>query len=517
MGGAGAASHPEPGRCTPVSKAETDALLLPLAGYSALILAVSGGTDSMALLEIASGWHRRRSAGRSAGDEAPAAPIPRIIVATVDHGLRAGSAGEAAMVAARAAALGLEHCTLRWNGPKHLAGIQAAARDARYGLLLRLAQELSVAPCGGAGPSRVALITAHTSDDQAETVLMRLMRGSGVDGLAAMPVLGTWQQLGAGGTLVPVDVARPLLGLSRSRLAATLAAAGVVPAEDPSNQDHRFERVRVREALVILEGLGLTRAALARSAARLERARAALEAATDRLEALAVDRVCEVVAALDYDLIAQAPDEIAVRLLRRLLADARGRSGVVASLGAVEELHRRLFREGTAVKRLTIGGAIIETARRDPAESRHLLQIYREPGRGHGLPRVCLGAGDSTLWDGRIWATVARDYPGVVEIGPLGADWAPLRAAHPVLARLPLSAAAARGLPAFRDATGLLAVPMLARWAERQGAADTAAALRGPLVGPTGDAPGATSLTAVALSLGRIFMAGETAPPMPPA
>ena len=151
-----------------------DAALLsafsPLEGYSSAALAVSGGPDSMALMHLASRWLSLKGRG-------PAS----ISVLTVDHGLRPESAAEAAFVGARAGALGFTHATLAWTGEKPKTGIQAGAREARYGLMTAYCREHGIA----------CLVTAHTEDDQAETFLMRLRRGSGLDGLASMAAVSS--------------------------------------------------------------------------------------------------------------------------------------------------------------------------------------------------------------------------------------------------------------------------------------------------------------------------------------
>jgi tRNA(Ile)-lysidine synthase len=174
-----------------------------------LALAVSGGPDSVALMHLA----------------APLQPV----VFTVDHGLRAGSATEAAGVAAAAARLGLVHETLHWTGDKPTAGLQAAARAARYRLL--------AAACAGVGAA--TLLTGHTLDDQMETIAMRRAKGSGAAGLAGM----------ASQTRLPgsgVRLARPLLGVRKADLVAFLVRMGAAYVTDPSNVDVRFDRGRLR-------------------------------------------------------------------------------------------------------------------------------------------------------------------------------------------------------------------------------------------------------------------------------
>ncbi|MBB3359255.1 MULTISPECIES: tRNA lysidine(34) synthetase TilS [unclassified Novosphingobium] len=241
-------------------------------------LAVSGGPDSCALLLLA------------------AAHLPgQIAVATVDHGLRAQAADEARAVAALCADLGVPHHTLRVD----LGGgsaIQARARAARYAALAGWAR----------GQGLAALATAHHMDDQAETLAMRLNRGAGVRGLAGM-------RARAG---VPGDPAlpllRPLLGWRRAELAAVVASAGVVAADDPSNQDTRFERVRVRFGLA--GAAWLDTAGWAASAQHLAQADAALDWAAQRLFAQGWDEAHGRLAVPDG-----LPQALALRVLELVL------------------------------------------------------------------------------------------------------------------------------------------------------------------------------------------------------
>lgn len=212
-------------------------------------VAVSGGGDSTALLHAAV----------AAGDRP-------VIAVTVDHGLRPGSAEEAAGAAAACARLGVPHETLRWDGGGP-GNLQERAREARRRLIGAWARERGAA----------AVLLGHTADDQAETVLLRLARGSGVDGLAGMPA-----RFEAEG----VAWDRPFLPLPREALRDWLRARGVPWAEDPSNDDLRFDRARARAMMASLAGLGLTRGRLLRTAGHMARARSAL---VERAAAVAAD------------------------------------------------------------------------------------------------------------------------------------------------------------------------------------------------------------------------------------
>jgi tRNA(Ile)-lysidine synthase len=205
-------------------------------------VAVSGGPDSIALLLLAAAARRGQ-----------------VEAATVDHALREGSAAEAEQVARLCEALGVPHriLTARWD-EKPQSAIQERARGARYALLGQWVEERGLA----------ALATAHHVEDQAETLLMRLARGAGVRGLAAMRASAVVPETG-------LPLLRPLLGWRRAELEAICVEAGVEPAADPSNADERFERVRIRRALG--EADWLDPQAIVRSAAHLGEADAALD------------------------------------------------------------------------------------------------------------------------------------------------------------------------------------------------------------------------------------------------
>lgn len=322
----------------PVSAREAAALFADLRATPALVLAVSGGPDSTALLLLAARWRASLTAG------------PKLLAVTVDHGLRPESAAEAAAVARLAQRLKVAHRILRWRGRKPQTGLQAAARAARYRLLAQAARE--------AGARHV--LTAHTRDDQAETVLIRLARGSGLAGLAAMSrvaPLPADSPLSAKGEILLV---RPLLDLPKGRLIATLKAARIAFAEDPSNRNVRFTRSRIRELMPALAQEGLTAARLSLFARRMSRANAAIERAVD--EAYMELQTVFGPGPLVFDAVAfgRAPEEIALRVLGRAIA-RRGEEGPV-ELGKLEALYGEIAAQlGTNSPRLrrTLAGALI--------------------------------------------------------------------------------------------------------------------------------------------------------------
>jgi len=256
-------------------------------------LAVSGGPDSMALLLLA---------------HAALGPA-QLAIATVDHRLREDSAAEAAMVAAICTDLGLAHTTLTLDLAPGSA-LQERARDARYAALAQWCRDHALA----------ALATAHHADDQAETMIMRLNRGTGLRGLAAMRARAPLPQ-GPG-----LEILRPLLGWRRAELAALVAACGVAAVDDPSNHSARFERVRVRQGMV--GAPWLDPAGLAATAAHLADADAALDWMADRL-------IDDSVLTCDPAL----PRALALRVLERVIARI-GRGPVRGS--ALAAWHGRL-------------------------------------------------------------------------------------------------------------------------------------------------------------------------------
>ena len=421
---------------TPVGDAELASLFDALLGEAGhVILAVSGGADSVALMHLAARWR----AQRLAGPDGLAGPV--LSVATVDHGLRVDTAVEARWVAARAASLGLQHVTLTWHGEKPVTGVQDAARTARYRLLAGHARMLA---CGQptAGPSVVAV--AHHLDDQAETIMMRLARGSGLDGLAAMPAR---RAIGRGES---VDIVRPLLALPKARLVATLTSAGLAWLTDPSNAQDRFERVRLRRNAPVLADAGIDNAALALSARRLMRARRALEAVASQLEAVAVDYHQGAYARVDGPSFEQAPEEVALRLLTRVVARLGGQS-VPPPMRQMEALLARCAAAAGFTR--SMAGCLVH--RRLQGD----IDVFREPGR-RGLPLLDLRAGERAIWDNRFCVRTKLKSKKDLTVRTLSAgELARLRrtAANP----LAMPWRAALTVPSLWRGDELLAVPHL--------------------------------------------------------
>ena len=314
----------------PVSAREAAKLFADIGALASVILAVSGGPDSTALLFVAARWRAARGKG------------PKLVAVTVDHGLRPSSAREAAVVKRLAADLHVEHRTVRWMGRKPDTGLQEAARAARYRLLVAAARK--------AGARHI--LTAHTRDDQAETVLFRLARGSGLSGLAGIARTSALDHM----TLI-----RPLLDIPKARLLATLNAAKIPFIEDPSNQDPRFARTRLRQLAPALAREGLDAARLAALARRLARAEQALARATEQ----ALARLCRKGSTEPREMVMDGreftalPVEIALRVLGRAVGQI-GREGPV-ELGKLERLLAAVLQSGATRSRMrrTLAGAMI--------------------------------------------------------------------------------------------------------------------------------------------------------------
>ena len=277
----------------PLDMDDLNSLFAPFLSLDKVLLAVSGGADSLALMVLCHAWQAQ-------------ANIPLSIhVASVDHGLRLEASGECAFVAEQAHMIGLPHTTLRWSGDASASNLQAKAREARYALLREHARSLSCQH----------IATAHHLDDQAETFLMRLMRGSGVTGLGAMRPS---QSLG------DLVLHRPFLDVPKARLVASLKAREMTWVDDPSNHNDDYLRVRVRGLLPTFAQEGCDAGRLGATARRLQRADVALEQMTS--EFFLRQMRTEPGRALSFEIAAFAlqPDEMRLRLLRKCLSYVSG-------------------------------------------------------------------------------------------------------------------------------------------------------------------------------------------------
>lgn len=399
---------------TPVAAAEFDALMTSFAPFERaprIAVGVSGGADSLALTLLADSWVRPRGGA--------------LFAITVDHRLRPRSTAEAAQLGAWLGARRIAHRVLVWDGPRPRGGVQEAARSARY----RLLEEW----CAGNGV--LHLLLAHHRQDQAETLLLRLARGSGLDGLAGMSRIVE---------RASCRILRPLLEIPPARLLATLEAERQPWIEDPSNQDRAFARVRLRQSIPLLAEEGLTTERLAATAGRLGRARAALEGGVAALLGKAAALHPAGFAQLDVARMAEAPDEVGLRALAAVLAMIGG-TEYPPRLMRLERLYHALSTK-TLGRGRTLGGCRV-------LPRRGAVLVCREPAAT--APPVAAHPGTLIAWDGRFRLALAASAPSGLQLGALGA--APTESAASAL-----PAPVRTTLPALlNERREVVAVPML--------------------------------------------------------
>lgn len=366
-------------------------------------VAVSGGGDSVALMHLAAAWASHMGV--------------ELRVATVDHQLRDGSTAEANAVGGTATRLSLPHDVLIWSGWDGSGNLQEAAREARAKLLVEWARRNGLS----------TLLLGHTQDDQAETFLMRLARGSGVDGLSAMS-----EAREADGILW----LRPLLNLSRAELRDWMQARDIPWIDDPSNDDDRFARVRLRKAAGAFADLGLSADRLSTAATSMARARVALEARAQDVARRIAD-VSYGVLHFDGSALATIEPETRLRLLAQGLkwtASAAYRPRL-ASLEAV--LAQTL--EGHAA---TLHGCLLQ-----PHKGRLVIAREYAAVADHRVPA-------GAVWDSRWHLGEANQAAEIAPLGDLGVQTLELRPAE-------LPRAALLSLPALWAKGTVIAVPAL--------------------------------------------------------
>ncbi len=286
---------------------------------------VSGGPDSMALLHLLS-----RLAEKSGA---------RVYAYTVDHALRPESGEEALQVGEWVRDFPcVRHSVLRWDGDKPESRILEEARAARYDLIRGQMKKDGVKH----------LFIAHHRDDQAETFLIRLAKGSGLDGLSAMAPVQDAKD---------IVLLRPLLDVSKEELIAYCQANGIPYVDDPTNENERYLRPRLRAARDVLEEEGLTSKRLAVTAGRIARARAALEELSDALFEKAMLSRFKNGYAFDITRLKSAPEELTLRVLLKAINDINPWEDYPPRLEKVEALCERI-RGDDAFKGATLGGCI---------------------------------------------------------------------------------------------------------------------------------------------------------------
>ena len=391
-------------------------------------VAVSGGPDSLALCLLADRWARAKGGA--------------VFGLTVDHGLRPESGAEAAQVRRWLAARGLAHRTLRWKSARPATGIQEQTRAARLALLTGWCRRAGV----------LHLLLGHQREDQAETALQRLVRGSGIDGLAAMaPVRLALEPAGGG-----VRLLRPLLPVSRAALIATLARWDQPWIDDPTNRDTSHARPRLSAALARLEAEGLSAERLAKATARAAKDRAALDSiCTDLLAACARPSPAGFVT-LDPDVLRRAPPALAQRALSCVVVTVSG-APYPPRQERLERLAHRLL--GDDVKAATLGGCRVVPLR----DGR--IVVCREAVAASSVRPI--KPGESVLWDNRFVVSLGRSVgSGPYVVRRLGTDGLAQARTMARKAGMPLTtdrvpAPARPALPALFDLDGLLAAPHL--------------------------------------------------------
>jgi len=331
-----------------------------------VIAAVSGGSDSLGLLFLLRDY--------MAMLQSP----PRLIAVTVDHRLRAESKAEAENVGLLCRQYGIEHRILVWDDVKPASGLAAAARTARYRLLVQAARDT-----GGA-----FIVTGHTQDDQIETFLMRKERSAHAEarGLAAMSSRSWLEGMGLEGS---VELDRPLLAVSRRTLRDELQGRGINWVDDPSNANTKYERPRIRLGIAAEADRQAVLGQIAEAGAARERDNAALIAALDDPASLRVDATGALL--VDPRLYAVLPDNVR-RLFAGLLAAIAGGRRFLPGDSERSRIERVLS-EDDDNHRLTVFGALIE---RGENGSPH--QFRREK---RNLPKLRLEPDKRIVWDGR--------------------------------------------------------------------------------------------------------------------
>ena len=326
---------------------------------SPIALALSGGGDSTALMRFLGHW--AQVAARSNTNSSLHALI-------VDHGLRGSSAGEAKKVAARARAAGWRPHILKWTGEKPESNIEDAARKARYALMGKWCQKNNAK----------FLSVAHTRDDVAETFLLRLGRGSGVDGLSAMRALAPYPMDG----FTELGIARPLLDFGREELRSYLEKEGIVWLEDPMNENPRFSRVRVRALMPALEAAGISQQRIVDAARHLARAREALDADANQLLREYTHMDAQGTIFVDRRALIAVPREIGLRALSKLIVEVSGAvyrprferlSALYSALYETERFRARTLhgcRMGPAPRRLQLFGSATIEIKQEKARKR---------------------------------------------------------------------------------------------------------------------------------------------------
>jgi len=294
--------------------------------HDRIAVGVSGGPDSMVLAYLLSCWSEEKGG-------------PQIHILSVDHGLRAEAVDEVAHVKNVSENWPRStHYILKWGGEKPAQRVQESARSARYGLM--------EAHCEAHGIT--ALLLAHHRDDQSETVLFRLAKGSGLDGLTG---IRPSQERGN------LTLFRPLLDISKDDILAFCHEEEIPFVDDPSNEKEQYARVRLRRSRAVLEQEGLSSKRLAVTAKRMERARCALEFYSDKVYRRAAKNIESVRIVFDCGVLFSEPEETVLRVLMKAMEDLCSTQAYRPRMEKVESLLEDIMRQGS-MKPRTLGGVI---------------------------------------------------------------------------------------------------------------------------------------------------------------
>ncbi|PCI50883.1 MAG: tRNA lysidine(34) synthetase TilS [Alphaproteobacteria bacterium] len=405
---------------TPLTQAEFRNLLLPPRSASAIAVAVSGGADSLALTVVLGEYCLREGISLTA--------------LTVDHGLRGDSAQEARTVGSWLEKRGIAHVILKWQGDKPQSNIQDQARLARYRLMGEWCQENDIA----------RLFLGHHQGDQAETFLIRLFRGSGIDGLSAMKIRSDFPvPLSGRGD---ITLHRPLLAVPKARLEATLRHMNQPWIEDPSNQNETYTRIKVRNLLKQNDIEGLNAERMAQTAARMGRVQSLLLSLTGDLTRQSVIYFPQAYAEVELLPLLSAHEEIALRCLASLVRRIGG-GKYTPRLMRLEALYDRLKTTGFSGQ--TLGGCLIS-----PLGDNRVM-ISREVSAIDAI--IDLEADREILWDGRFFVE-NRAIKGILQkLGSI--SWRAVCGENPELKKLKLHKAVRDSLPCIISDSGKVALP----------------------------------------------------------
>lgn len=357
---------------------EIEELFCQLRSVNAVVLAVSGGADSLAMMYLFAHWRDKSGwPGNS-------------IVATVDHKLRPEAAEEAEFVAKISARLGFRHEILEWNEFKPVSNIQAHAREARYKLLRELCKSNSVSH----------ILLAHHADDQAETIISRLIRGSGVTGLAAMRPVSE---------INGIHLVRPLLSVFRSDLEKYLEDQDTPWISDPGNSNAKYQRVRIRQ---FLSSENLDTSRLLGTAKRMQRAEDALNAYLDRFVSSHVTIRYGSIFQIELEPYFLTPCEIRMRVLVFLINRLAG-SDYKPREKSVTALELKIQDGPENAAQVTLGGVVFRW-------SATRLYCWREIGRASLLHQT-ISPGQILDYDNRISLSLSADSKKEYLLRPIGA------------------------------------------------------------------------------------------------